>query len=628
VSAAFERIGTDRELLEEALSLSRGAAFFFILCDEGSLREWQMQRLREALEAWGRSVRVVRLDPETPHLFSALASLPIDSSSVVFVDVRGIELARLDPANYPEEMGLHQQALNARRALQSLNLQREQLATLGIPLLFWVSAQALGQIAQRAADLFAARSGIFDLRTFWSPEPFPREGLLDIVYLERETRLPVLPRAIQDLPSEELRRRFQLYERRLREEEAKTPPHFPRQASLHQELARIAWALGEITRALEHQEAATALYRKLATEVGEDFLPHLAAGLYNLSEILSALGRRAEALQATQEAVDLYRRLAAQHPDAFLPDLAASLTNLGAMLSALGRRAEALEATQEAVDLYHRLAAQHPDAFLPDLARSLHNLGAMLSALGRRAEALQAAQEAVDLYRRLAAQHPDAFLPDLARSLHNLGAMLSALGRRAEALQAAQEAVEIRRRLAAQHPDAFLPDLAASLNNLGAVLSALGRWEEALEAAREAVALYRRLAAQHPDAFLPDLASSLTNLGSQLSALGRRAEALQATQEAVDLYRRLAAQHPDAFLPDLARSLGAYGLVLRGLGRSAEAAAAFAEGLRTILPFVRALPAAFGGLAGALLQDYLRACAEAEEAPDEALVVQVRRAIG
>jgi tetratricopeptide (TPR) repeat protein len=142
------------------------------------------------------------------------------------------------------------------------------------------------------------------------------------------------------------------------------------------------------------------------------------------------------------------------------------------------------------------------------------------------------------------------------------------------------------------------------------------------------VELYRRLAAQHPDAFLPDLAMSLNNLGNRLSEMGRRAEALQATQEAVDLYRRLAAQHPDAFLPDLARSLGAYGLVLRGLGRSAEAAAAFAEGLRAILPFARALPAAFGGLAGALLQDYLRACAAAGEAPDEALVEQARRAIG
>jgi tetratricopeptide (TPR) repeat protein len=301
-----------------------------------------------------------------------------------------------------------------------------------------------------------------------------------------------------------------------------------------EEVAYCSW----VKRAIDEAERARAL------------------GMWGLA--LSALGRRAEALEATQEAVDLYRRLAAQHPDAFLPDLARSLANLGAMLSALGRRAEALEATQEAVDLYRRLAAQHPDAFLPDLARSLANLGAMLSALGRRAEALQATQEAVEIRRRLAAQHPDAFLPYLpylAASLANLGAMLSALGRRAEALQATQEAVALYRRLAAQHPDAFLPDLAASLNNLGVRLSEMGRRAEALEATQEAVEIRRRLAAQHPDAFLPDLARSLANLGADLSALGRRAEALEATQEAVEIRRRLAAQHPDAFLPDLAMSL-------------------------------------------------------------------------
>jgi tetratricopeptide (TPR) repeat protein len=215
-----------------------------------------------------------------------------------------------------------------------------------------------------------------------------------------------------------------------------------------------------------------------------------------------------------------------------------------------------------------------------------------------------------------------------AGALQMWGFALSALGRRAEALEATQEAVDLYRRLAQQNPDAFLPNLARSLNNLGKVLSEMGRRAEALEATQEAVEIRRQLAQQNPDAFLPDLARSLHNLGADLSEMGRRAEALQATQEAVDLYRRLAQQNPDAFLPDLARSLGAYGVVLRDLGRSAEAAAAFAEGLRAILPFVRDLPAAFGGLAGALLQDYLRACAEAEEAPDEALVAQARRAIG
>jgi len=278
---------------------------------------------------------------------------------------------------------------------------------------------------------------------------------------------------------------------------------------------------------------------------------------------------------------DLYRARLARTPREEPEERARVLNRLGVALSALGRRAEALQATREAVDLYRRLAAQHPEAFLPDLALSLNNLGVDLSQMGRREEALQATQEAVDLYRQLATQHPEAFLPDLARSLHNLGKVLSEMGQRAEALRATQEAVEIRRRLAQQNPDAFLPDLARSLHNLGKVLSEMGRREEALEA----------------------------------------------TQEAVDLYRRLAAQHPDAFLPDLARSLGAYGVVLLGLGRSAEAAATFAEGLRAILPFAQTLPAAFGGLAGALLLGYLLACAEAGEAPDEALVAQVRRAI-
>ena len=41
--------------------------------------------------------------------------------------------------------------------------------------------------------------------------------------------------------------------------------------------------------------------------------------LTNLGPHLFDLGRREEALAASQEAVDLYRRLAAERPDAFLP---------------------------------------------------------------------------------------------------------------------------------------------------------------------------------------------------------------------------------------------------------------------------------------------------------------------
>jgi len=170
---------------------------------------------------------------------------------------------------------------------------------------------------------------------------------------------------------------------------------------------------------------------------------------------LSEMGRRAEALQATQEAVDLYRRLAAQRPDAFLPDLAMSLNNLGNRLSEMGRREEALQATQEAVEIRRRLAAQRPDAFLPDLAMSLNNLGNRLSEMGRREEALQATQEAVEIRRRLARQYPEAFLPDLAESLGAYGKALLGLGRAPEAREAFAEGLRILLPFVQEIPAAF-----------------------------------------------------------------------------------------------------------------------------------------------------------------------------
>ena len=166
------------------------------------------------------------------------------------------------------------------------------------------------------------------------------------------------------------------------------------------------------------------------------------------------------------------------------------------------------------------------------------------------------------------------------------------------------------------------------LGMLGFALSTLGLREEALKATEEAVGIYRKLSELNPQAFLPYLASSLNNLGMMLSELGRREEALKVTEEAVKIRRKLSEQNPQAFLPDLAMSLGAHGSVLHGLGRHAEAAAAFAEGLHAILPFVRAIPAAFGGLAGALLEYYLRACKEAKQEPDWGLVEEVVRLVG
>ena len=67
--------------------------------------------------------------------------------------------------------------------------------------------------------------------------------------------------------------------------------------------------------------------------------------------------------------------------------------------------------------------------------------------------------------------------------------------------------------------------------------------------------------------------------------------------------------------------------MLLELGRAAEAAQALREGLQALLPFLRAYPQAFGGLAEFLLENYLRACEQAGQPPDAALVQAVRQAL-
>ena len=217
----------------------------------------------------------------------------------------------------------------------------------------------------------------------------------------------------------------------------------------------LARALPVPDRTLALRPFLADFYRARRERLSPEAAEERALVVGMLGYALSALGRREEALTATQEAVKIYRQLAQQNPQAFLPDLAMSLNNLGYMLSELGRREEALAATAEAADLYRDLARANPQAFLPDLAMSLNNLGNRLSDLGRREEALAAAQEAVDIRRQLAVQQPDAFLPDLARSLAVYGVILRGLGRHAEAAAAFAEGLRVIHPFVRASPAAF-----------------------------------------------------------------------------------------------------------------------------------------------------------------------------
>ena len=161
-----------------------------------------------------------------------------------------------------------------------------------------------------------------------------------------------------------------------------------------------------------------------------------------LSWTASEMGRREEALERGEEAVAMYRELADERRQAFLPDLARSVRNLPKFLSEMGRWEEALERGEEAVAMYRELADERRQAFLPDLARSVRNLAVGLSAMGRREEALERGEEAVAMYRELADKRREAFAPDLARSLGSLN-WITRKADPAASVAVLEEAIEI-----------------------------------------------------------------------------------------------------------------------------------------------------------------------------------------
>ena len=301
-----------------------------------------------------------------------------------------------------------------------------------------------------------------------------------------------------------------------------------------EDLIRIEEALPypSVTLARADLAAAERIRRELPTDARPKDNARWAA---QVGLLLDQVGRTAEALDLEQEAVSIFRKLAEEMPDVYRPDLARSLNSLGNCFGALWLTHEALRVTQEAVGIYRELAKEQPDQYRHRLATSLTNLGNRFGQLGEPHEAFPFTQEAVGIHRELAKEQPELYLLSLAHSLRNLGNMYLALDRAEKALPAAQEAVLIYRVLAEEMPDQYRPDLAGSLLPVGIAFSFLGREPEALAATLEQVEIYRELAEEMPDRYRPALAESLSTLQDRFAALGRSTEATIARNEADEI---------------------------------------------------------------------------------------------
>nr|HID13983.1 tetratricopeptide repeat protein [Anaerolineae bacterium] len=305
--APVEDVGLELALLCDALDILRRGAFLFAVCEEGPLRERLMRHVREHLTVEGRAWIEVELSPDQPDLAGQLeqrlaspartglkepvqgqAGYPAppvhggaakNSDSVlptaelvrdrpcppiVFVHTRELADAGMRVAHLSEDHSLRVRVEQIRRALRTLNFQRERLSRLNVPLVFWLSQNALGQMMQHAADIFAARSGLFlfetPVRAPYAREPMRAEAMVSL--LDRFHRT--------FLPPDELQRRASLYERRLARERAAEEPNWPRIAFLCRDLANIYRELDDYERAGEFQDEAIEAYREALGARGQE----------------------------------------------------------------------------------------------------------------------------------------------------------------------------------------------------------------------------------------------------------------------------------------------------------------------------------------------------------------------
>jgi tetratricopeptide (TPR) repeat protein len=134
-----------------------------------------------------------------------------------------------------------------------------------------------------------------------------------------------------------------------------------------------------------------------------------------------------QAEQLYQEALEIYRKLAAQNPDTFLPYVAATLNNLAVLHWNTNEMAIALSEYTEALEIRRELAKQNPATFLPDVATTLNNLAILHRNTNEIDLAMSVYQEALQIYQDFALRNPATFQPKVDSVLRNIAILQNAI---------------------------------------------------------------------------------------------------------------------------------------------------------------------------------------------------------
>ena len=264
----------------------------------------------------------------------------------------------------------------------------------------------------------------------------------------------------------------------------------PESEMTKEELNNFASAPDRIAEARRHFERALEL-RQSGPQGAS--LWDKARTLNNLGNLDRMEGRMDAARADDEAAIAIYRQLAQQNPEVYLPYLAVTLSNLASVERRQNQLDEARKNYEQSLELNRQLAARNPDKYLANVAMVLNEYGLLDASQNRMDSARQRYAEALQINRQMAQQNPAVYSSQLAMTLENFALLDAFQGKLDDARQHYEEALKIDRQLVAQNPDVYMPDLAMTLSNLGRVDRLQGRVDEARARYEEAYGIMQRL---------------------------------------------------------------------------------------------------------------------------------------
>ena len=503
--------------------------------------------------------------------------------------------------------------------LLEINVQRESLSALGIPILFWLSPDMIFDVIRLAKDIYSQRAiSLIDFKdvkaeeigTLFARDANESGSTPEKINPGEQISIQVLNRSFTnstDLLA--ISNKIAWLEEQLSIRESKGPiskadlkslvapllDNYQKLPGRRQNIISILdkyasnleefgfdVILGNAWTVLEEWEKAEAFYLRALNQKetwDKTLPPALIEGTlhFELGLIYSNKKQHKKAIIEFKLAIQQFETLG---DDLWVKweKLGTSTANLGLMSLENNLPEDAENWFQKALIYLRPENPQFQSKLLPFYANVLILLGTYFVIQNQLEKGENLLNESIEIFKKLNEENPELYLIELSDALNNLAIVFSQTKRGELSYEMHKESLKIRRAIKAKNPK-YWKILSEGLNNLAATCLETGRTEEAKKYLEEALELYRSQLDDQTGVYKSGLCSLLLNLGTLYNKTYQNDKVIEALIEAEVLARSLAISAPELYKSNLADILGNLGNFFAEQGQIALAETKYKEAI-------------------------------------------------